>query len=300
MKTKLFLVVGIILLSILSAAAQKARTKPAAPRSIIFAVVDDGKRVEPIAYVQQGKLVESAGGDDVESVQTSFAKAYYKPQAPYSIIFGGAADGRLLISKRSEGECAGNSAEVMATPLKAALKGFVMALATNAPIKSTKSVRLRPTSAERAEIETLVRAEFAKQNTPADSLKTLRYHNLTGLDIDGDSKTEMVGSYWIAPKTDERRLLFFIAEKAASGKYQITHGEYNAFTSDKVMSGELKDLDDGIYHTLLLDVFDYDGDGTAEVFTTSQAFEGRNFAVYRREGGKWSKAFESYNYRCGY
>jgi hypothetical protein len=300
MKTKLSLITVIVLSSILTAPAQKAQAKAAAPRSIIFAVVDDGKRVEPIAYLQQGKLVESAGGDDTESVQTSFATAYYKPKVPYSIIFGGAADGRLLITKRSDGECSGNSAEVTASPVKGVLKGFVMALATNAPVKAPKGVRLRPTAAERTEIEALVRAEFAKQNTPAESLKTLRYHNLTGLDIDGDGKAELVGSYWVAPKADERRLLFFIAEKAASGKYQITHGEYNAFTPDNVMSGELKDLDDGIYHTLLLDVFDYDSNGTAEIFTTSQAFEGRNFAVYRREAGKWSKAFESYNYRCGY
>ncbi len=301
MKSQIVFISAVVLLAMTMANAQKPRTRPkATPKSVIFAVVDDGKRIEPIAYVDKGKLSASATGEDPDAAQAAFVKSYYTPKAPYSIIFGGAPDGRLLINKAGEGECAGNSAEVSATPSKAVLKGFVMALATNAPVKAAKSVRLRPTTAERSEIESLVRAEFAKQNTPAESLKTLRYHNLTGLDIDGDGKAEMVGSYWVAPKADERRLLFFIAEKAASGKYQITHGEYNAFTPDKVMSGELKDLDEGIYHTLLLDVFDYDSDGTGEIFTTSQAFEGRNFAVYRREKGKWSKAFEAYNYRCGY
>lgn len=302
MKAKLSLITGIVLLSILTVNAQKARAKPKAiSKQMIFAVIDDGKRIEPIAYVDKGKLSAPPTGEDTAAVLESFGKTYYKPKASYSIIFGGAPDGRLLIDKSSEGECAGNSAEVSSTPSKAMLKGFVMALATNAPVKApTAGFRRRPTTAERSEIEGLVRAEFAKQNTPAESLKTLRFHNLTALDLDRDGKAEMVGSYWGAPKTDERRMLFFIAEKAASGKYQITHGEYNAFTPDKVMSGEIKDLDEGIYHTLLLDVFDYDSDGVGEIFTTSQAFEGRNFAVYRRESGKWNKTFEGYNYRCGY
>ncbi len=281
--------------------AQKSRPKSKSiSKQVIFAVIDDGKRIEPIAYVEKGKLWAAATGEDTTAVVETFGKTYYKPKSSYSIIFGGAPDGRLSVDKSSEGECAGNSAVVASTPSKAVLKGFVMALATNAQVKASTSVRRRPTPAERSEIEGLVRAEFAKQNTPAESLKTLRYHNFTALDIDRDGKAEMVGSYWVAPKADERRMLFFIAEKAASGKYQITHGEYNAFTPDKVMSGEMKDLDEGIYHTLLLDVFDHDSDGSAEIFTTSQAFEGRNFAVYRRDGGRWTKSFEAYNYRCGY
>ena len=66
------------------------------------------------------------------------------------------------------------------------------------------------------------------------------------------------------------------------------------------MSGDLKDVDNGILHELLIDTFDYDNDGIAEVFTTTQAFEGRNFQVYRRQSGKWMSVFKSYNYRCGY
>jgi hypothetical protein len=66
------------------------------------------------------------------------------------------------------------------------------------------------------------------------------------------------------------------------------------------MSGDVKDTDDGVYHELLIDVFDYDNDGTSEVFTILKAFEGNNFHAFRKQGGKWVKSFEAYNYHCAY
>jgi len=66
------------------------------------------------------------------------------------------------------------------------------------------------------------------------------------------------------------------------------------------MSGEIKSVDEGVYHELLLDTFDYDGDGTAEIFTYTQSFEGAGFDAYRRSGGKWVRAFDYANYHCGY
>ena len=66
------------------------------------------------------------------------------------------------------------------------------------------------------------------------------------------------------------------------------------------MSGEIKSVDDGVYHELLLDVLDYDGDGKSDVFTYTQSFEGAIFNVYKTSGKRWTKAFEFSNYHCGY
>jgi hypothetical protein len=181
---------------------------------------------------------------------------------------------------------------------KTPLKGLVMGLATNVPLKSTAPLyRRRPTAAERDEIEKLVRAEYSKQKlTP----ETLRYQNLTALDLDHDGKAEMVGSYWVEVDKAKRGLLFFIAEKGDGGKYSFGHHEYRLIDQGEVMSGEIKSVDEGVYHELLLDAFDYDGDGNSEVFTYTQSFEGAGFTVYRRDGGKWTKAFEGSNYHCAF
>ena len=66
------------------------------------------------------------------------------------------------------------------------------------------------------------------------------------------------------------------------------------------MSGDIKNIDEGVYHELLLDVFDVNGDGVAEVFTNTASFEGAGFGVYSRAGNKWTKVFDGSNYHCGY
>lgn len=268
-----------------------------AKKSIIFAVVSDGSVVEPIAYLENGKLTETGLGPGPE--QTAFAKKYYQSMTKYDLVFGGAPAGSVSIKRASTGECGGSSADVLVTARSAKLKGNVMALATSAAI-SGRSVRRMPLAAERTELEALVRDAYDAEQVAPAALKQLRYHNLTGINIDGDNDVEFVGSYWISPKPNERGLLFFIADKGTDGKFSLVHKEYSKLTPDDVMSGDLKDLETGIGNVLLLDAMDYDKDGNVEIFTITKAFEGDNFTVYKNNGGKWVKAFETYNYRCAY
>ncbi len=295
MKKLLLLAVVLGLIPIV-AAAQKRR--PAAtPPTAVFAVLNDGRSVEPIAKIQGGKLSELSGGDDDQATLKKFIAAYYKPKTKYTLVFGGANAGTVTInSSNSESECARNMAEVTVTSTKAKLKGLVMALATSAAVKGS-GVRRLPTAAERSAAEALVRAEFTKQKVGA---KNLKYHNLTALDLNSDGVAELVGSFWVEPSATERAALFFIAAKGADGKYSFGYSDYKTFKNDEVMSGDVKDTDTGIYHELLLDVLDVDGDGKAEVFTYVQAFEGAGFNAYTEKDGKWERIFEGSNYHCGY
>jgi hypothetical protein len=282
-------------------AAQKPAAKPQpTPKALIFAVLDSGKRIEPIAAIEGGNFATI--GDDDTPAGKEFATVYYRPRTAYTIVFGGAADGKLTIAKSNIGtECGGLSAASSAAPSKAKLTNLVMALATNAKLKPGQTpYRRRPTVDERGEIEKLVRAEFTKEGVPAAALRNLRYHNLTALDINGDSVPEFVGSYWIAPAVDQRQMLFLIAERDAAGKLALTVSDHSEVKNDDVMSGDVKDLDSGIGHELLLDVLDVDGDDVAEIFTMRRAFEGNNYHVYRRADGNWEKVHQTYRYRCAF
>lgn len=271
----------------------KSKAKP-----IIFAVLNDGGSLEPIAFIEKGKLTAAASG---ETESKTFGNLYYKSKPVYRLIFGGVDDGTAAIkSFDSTAECAQYMAQITATPVKSKLKGMVMALATDAPVKKTKGVRRMPTPTERTEIESLVRAEFIRQTRNDNASRNLKYHNLTALDVDNDGKAEMVGSFWIEPAPDERALLFFIADKAANGKYSFGYSEFSAVKKDDVMSGDVTMLDSGVGHDLLLDVYDYDNDGTGEIFTYGQSFEGAHFKAYKRENGKWTAVFEAYNYHCAF
>ncbi len=304
MKSKILLLIGTLIVCSVSAIAQKRDAKPVTKiKQIIFAVIDDGSRLEPIAAVENGKLFESSADDDTWASKP-FSDFYFKPASNYGLIFGGVPSGTVTIKSSNAGkDCGGITAEISVESTKTKLKDFVMALGTNINTKTRKSgVRRSPTAIEKSAIEALVRTEYKKHKVPATSYKQLHYSNLTALDVNGDGVAELVGSYWVKPKTGVRSHLFFIAEKGSSGKYSFTYREYEAYTADKVMSGDLEDLDGdyGMYQTLLLDVFDYDNDGTAEIFTIGKAFEGNNYHVFKRVRGKWTRVFDTYVYRCGY
>ncbi len=294
----LFLLTG---LSVFAATAVAQKPKPVAklPKPIIFAVLNDGTTLEPIAYVNKGKLEAPVSGGDDANIVTAFTKTYYKPGAVYRLIFGTADGGSVTVkSSNPKSDCAKNMATVITKAAKTPLKGLVMGLATNAPGKSAiTSSRRRPTPEEKIEIDALARAQFVKQKlTP----KILRSHNLTALDLDNDGTSEFVGSYWVEIDKLTRGLLFLIAVKGTNGKYSAAYHDYYLIDQANVMSGAIKDVDEGVLNELLLDAFDYDGDGTSEVFTYTQSFEGAGFNAYRRNGAEWTKAFEGSNYHCGY
>ncbi|MEQ1603686.1 MAG: hypothetical protein ABL999_02345 [Pyrinomonadaceae bacterium] len=292
---------SIVLSAFLSPVSAQKVTPPAtqkAAKPIVFAVLNNGQTLEPIAYINKAKFEEPVNGSDAEDLLLPFHRSYYRKGTAYKLIFGGAAAGTATVkSADPKSECGKNTAIAITKTTKTPLKGMVMALATNEVVKATTSYRRKPTAAEKDDADALARAEFAKQKlTP----KTLKYHNLTALDVEGDGKAELVGSYYVEIDKLTRGVLFFIASKGTNGKYSVGYQEYRSIDQANVMSGEIKAVDEGIYNELLLDVFDADGDGTSEVFTYVQSFEGAGFKIYRRNGSKWTNVFDGSNYHCGY
>ena len=154
---KSFACILIIVLAISAVFGQKTKTVIVAqkPKPIIFAVLDDGKTLEPIALIEKGKLIPASDGGDDKPAITQFTKTYYKPKATYQLVFGGVDAGVVTIkSSDPTPECSANLAQIVTQPTKTKLGGFVMALATNAPPNSAaKGLRRQPTPAERTEID---------------------------------------------------------------------------------------------------------------------------------------------------
>lgn len=283
---------------------RRTRKKSASAKAkpIIFAVTDDGKTLEPIGVFDQGELKATVGGDGDEKELVAFAKTYYQPNTKYGLIFGGKLSGTETVkSSNIKSECGKNLATATTQSARAKLKGFVMGLATNSQTQPTAiGTRRLPTVAERNEIESLVRDEFAKQNVAAEATKNLHYQNLTALDVDNDGTAEMVGSYWVESSPKERNLLFFIAQKDG-GKYTFGYSEYKKITPEDIMGGaDIKSVESGTYNELLLDIFSYGKDTTAKIFTVVEGLEGNSFNVYARKDGKWTRIFEGSNYHCAF
>ena len=290
--------IALISCAVTGVEAQKSAARASQPRTIVFAVLKDGALLEPIAYISSKKLSSPVNGSDAQNIIAAFNRTYYKPGAAYKLVFGGVNAGTVTVkSSDAKAECSKNMAVAVTKAAKTPLKGLVMGLATNAQVKTGDGLRRRPTAAEKDEIETLVRAEYTKEKlTP----KELRYHNLTVLDVNGNEDIEFVGSYWIEIDKLTRGLLFFIGEKPKNGKARLGYREYRSIDQANVMSGDITAVDEGVYHELLLESLDYDGDGTNEIFTYVQSFEGAGFHAYKRSAGKWARSYEFSNYHCGY
>lgn len=293
------------MVAVLAAGAfgQKSGAKPAQKaRPIVFAVLNDGRVIEPIAYAEKGKLEQAIDNAAEAAKLAAFSRSYYKVASTYRLIFGGANAGTVTIKESDpKAECIANTATVAITSTRAKLKGNVMALATNlATTTKGSGIRRLPTAAERTEIESLVRSKFEAEKITPGIAKNLKYHNLTALDIDADGSSELVGTFWVETGAKSRALLFFVAEKGDGGKYFFGTTDYRSIEEKDVMSGEITALDDGVYHERLLDVLDINNDGVAEVFTYVQSFEGAGFNAYQRENGKWTKIYDGANYHCAY
>lgn len=301
---KLFLFALTISLFFLPAAAQKRPRRPAAAPAptAVFAVLNDGKMIEPIGVIDKDELNALELTDEEGKILLDIHKTFYRPNARYTLVFGSANKGTVtVVSSDPKAECAPHTAVVKTVSATAKIKGFVMGLATNKTVSKTASgVRRLPTPAERREIEDLVREEFIRQGVSASAVEKLKYHNLTAIDVNADGQAEMVGTFWAENSANERNLLFFIAEKNKSGKYAFDYSEYRKVTPDQVMSGDFTEVDKGVYHELLLDSLEYDGDQTAEIFTLVRGFEGNNFNVYSKRNGRWTRIFERSNYHCAY
>lgn len=295
MKKQFMLLAVMFFVVSISFAQKNGKAKP-----IIFAVLNDGKTIEPIGIIDKGGLYAVSDGSDEPAKISAFTKTYYKPKTVYRLMFGGADAGSVTVkSSNPKAECSKNLADVTIVS-KAKLKGLVMGLATNnAPVKG-KGFRRMPTPAERSAVDSLVRSEFIKQEVSAKIAEKLNYLNLTALDVDNDGNPEFVGTYWAATGAKERATMFVIAEREKSGKYNLGYTKFKKIPESEVMNEDITSVDKGIYQELLLDVMEYDGDTSAEIFTYIQGFEGASFNTYSRREGKWVKVFEGANYHCGY
>lgn len=289
--------IGIFILSLTIGGFAQGKSLP-----IVFAVINDGKTIEPIAYVKDKKLFKTVDGATPANEKSSFAGRYFKAKSKYKLIFAGRNSGVVTVkSSDYKSNCSSNMAQISLGATKAKLDGFVMGLATDVRTTETASgIRRLPTTAERAEFEKIVRDELVKNNVSSEAAKDLKYHNLTAIDVDNTGVAELVGTFWVNISETERALIFMIVDKEKSGTYTLTHSDFKTVKQADVMNKEIKSVDEGSLHELLLDSFDYDNDGVSEIFTMIRGFEGSTFNVYKRENGKWVKTFEQANYHCAF
>jgi hypothetical protein len=275
---------GLIGLSLVAGLATGQTRKPV----MVFAVsAESGDGSMDAVVLINGKQLRVPFSDEQKDRQKKIAEEYFAAGRKYRLIFGGGEAGSVSVKKWSEG-CNSVHAEV-GLSTSATLGGPVRALATSSETLGKRaSTRRAPTEAERTAVMTLVKSIYRQHRTPANLIAALKVTNLTATDLDGDGKSEFVGSFTSAAKNKFERDLFLIAKSEGTG-----------MRPDLAMFQAYQPPPETFLHSIdFIDQLDLDGNGVGEVFAIQGAFDGYAYVVFKKIGGRWRQVYDTIGDLC--
>jgi hypothetical protein len=259
--------------------AQTTKRKPATQSvdgTLIFAVqkFEDLVTVDPIVLFNKGRYTNPLP-DENEAFRKRLEAKYFAKGQKYRLIFGGAEAGTVTLGDRQEFGLTTTS--TLQSSIK--LTDEVKALATSSNTLGAKqNSRRAPTPEERAAMMKLMSDAYKQRRVPAAAIAKAIVHNMTAIDLDGDGKAELIGSFEIVDKNYVAQCLFIIAEMK-NDQYQSGVTWYH------------KGVEESYEARRLLDVLDLDSDGVAEVFAMTSYYESTDFSIYKKVGGVWRSVY---------
>ena len=251
-------------------------------------------RLQAIALIDQGQFKAPGGTKD----GAAFIKQYLPAGRKFFVVFGGAAAGTISITWTDVGCHNRISANGPFSPGSlgiARIHGEVRGLAINSDlIARAKIWRRAPTAAERAAAVGLGKTVFVSNGFTPRQLKKLQTANLTAIDVDGDNRAELVGTFRLHSPDPDRppRYVFLIAE-GEGAKYKTAFSSYRDFSQSKIFNIGEEDL---------IDYLDLDRDGVAEIVTSYSNERASGYHIYRRVAGdhiaEWKVVYEASNDYC--
>jgi hypothetical protein len=296
--TAFVLVVSLLLVATsftISSAQTRKRpaTKPIAG-TVLFVISNHNEPGETPEYgmdalviLSRGKYIDPVGEAD-SSTMKPFAEKYFQAGNRYRVLFGGGEVGTATVKSSDEGCNTIHSRVNVESSAK--ISGQIRGLATNSETLGKKaSSRRALTQAERASVMTLVKNIYRQHKTSAALMRSLQVNNLTATDLDGDGKLEVVGDFKIAGGSTEgpRRDLFLIATPDGAG-YKAELAEFQSY---RMNSGFGRGVG-------FADQLDIDNDGTSEVVTVNEGFDGYGYSIYKKQGGRWRMVYSVMGDAC--
>jgi hypothetical protein len=276
-------------------------------------------RLEAIALIDHGQF--KAPGGIKNKVAATFIKKYLPAGRKFFVVFGGGAAGTINITETGLG-C--NDLIYAIGPWNpgslgiARIHGQVQGLATNSDMIARGEIwRRAPTAAERTAAVDLAKTIFMSKGVTTSQMTRLDTVNLTAIDVDGDNRAELVGTFSVAQPSANAtpRYLFLIAD-AESGNVVAGNpgGTSRSRASDKDTDRFKPEGDAELVHykigfssyrylpksdvynsgaETLIDYLDLDRDGVAEIVTSYSNDKAGGYHIYRRMNGEWKVVYES-------
>lgn len=294
--TRLTILLSVFVSSINLAHSPLAQTRP--QKTFVGVIAGDPPvmSIDALVLLENGKLKQPY---DVENLaaRNEFGNQFFKKGNTYRVTFGGGEVGTASIIEFNEG-C--NNIHAQANGGHEKIRGRIMGLVTNDDrLGRRPSHRRAPTADERAAVMELVKQIYTSRKTTPAMLRLLTTTNLTATDLNGDGKSELIGSFVIETAAKARRDLLLIAEPevattgldalSSSPKFRAALVEFQSY---KLPPEEFHSAID------FVDYLDLDRDGTGEVFTIQQGFDAYEYSIYKKQSGRWQKVYSFIGDAC--
>jgi hypothetical protein len=242
--------------------------------------------IEPLGYLRAGKLVQIPASTDTQQ----FARAYYAPQREYSMY----SDGIRMGGLRPRGGLAAPCDNLQAAAHAVGDMHFGpsgMGLATDVQLPGTGLQRFNADAAEMAFAQTQIGRIFERHGLPA-ALPAVDHPD--GVVVYSDARHSLMVATFSTPmrrrvdgvEVSGLHAGFFIAERTGNGPYRLARSWFH--------SG----LEAEVIRPVLVDIADFDGDGTPEIVMQNFAYEDYAFHVWHRRGDSWVDSYSSPGASC--
>jgi hypothetical protein len=248
-------------------------------------------RIEPIARfrrVRSGpKKIEFLKIPDEEKLIGD----YYRTGTKYDVIRGGVASGFVTVLPADNNACQRIEQPVTrsgsATPRwrsADAIAGKSLAMGTLAsPLRS-------PSADENRALMGILRRLFAIKAVPADALDHIKSENVAATDLNGDGRIDFIGSF-VVRDTRHTHNLFVVVMRDSNGALRADVIRYDRSLNAK------DDL--AAQGWTLVDVEDFDGDGTAEIIVQNHGWEWWSYDILKlKREAEWEVIYSGGGSGC--
>ncbi|PYS72823.1 MAG: hypothetical protein DMF69_06720 [Acidobacteria bacterium] len=257
------------------------------PKSVVVLDVQQNANtifVSPVLIYENGNFNAPYSTLKGETARRRFVEKYFSSGKNYILIFGGGNAGSLKIKEGYWQDGAYAYGELTENE-PGRIRGQLHSLATDYDTTARGSAwRRSPTADERAGAIALAKDEYTKHGLPANAIEKIEVMNLTAIDVDGDNKAELVGSFKVPqPNKDKPPHFLFLIIDGEPGNYHAARENYQFNPKQAEYPLGLEMLSDNL---------DIDGDGINEIVTF---FSGPGFKdfylVYQLKNGTWGQVY---------
>jgi hypothetical protein len=262
--------------------------------AILFAVwtIKTSTRIEPIALVRRVAYARASVEFIKPPPEKELIETYYRTGEMFAVLRGGREAGSVKVLPYSYSGCSPVEALVTRTGGERPAGWWSGDAIAAGPLPLWKPSRAPHDLSDRenAEVRELVQRLFRIKAVPEEALAHITHENLVAVDLDGDGRTDFIGTYHI-DEAKHRHSLFVVAMRDGSGALRADVIRYDRALTSK---------DDALSKNwTLLDIEDFDGDGVYEIIVSNHGWEWTTYDILKlRREGEWDIVYSGGGSGC--